>query len=97
MMQCDLGFSVHIEVPIRLTGVDAPELNTPEGEPARLRVSLWFAQHRHAADTAWPYRVDTVRMKRREREKMTFARYLGSVTCSEGHSLSEALGQQGDV
>jgi len=92
--QIDLGFRTHMEQPVRLTGVNAPELTSADSQEraeavaAKARVSLWFDQHRHAADSLWPFILDT------ERDKMTFQRYLGSVTCSEGHSLSEYIGTQ---
>lgn len=31
----DLGFYAHVRVPLRLEGVNAPELDTPAGEAAR--------------------------------------------------------------
>jgi micrococcal nuclease len=34
-VSADLGFSVHVVASIRLRGINAPELNTPEGRTAR--------------------------------------------------------------
>lgn len=31
----DLGFSVHVKASLRLDGIDAPEINTPEGRASR--------------------------------------------------------------
>jgi len=94
VMQIDLGFRTHMEQPIRITGVDTPELLSADpaervaAQEAKSHVVMWFDKHRHDAGLLWPYTLNT------DKDKMTFARYLGSVTCSEGHSLSEALGQR---
>ena len=91
--QLDLGLRVHCEQPIRLTGVDAPELLSGDpaqrvaAQEARSRVVMWFDRHRHDAGLLWPYILDT------EKDRQSFARYLGSVHCSEGHSLSEHIAE----
>lgn len=76
----DLGFRTLTEQAIRLLGVNAPELPTAEGVAAKAAAELWFVDHLHGAGR-WPFVLDT------DRDRMTFARWLGTVTCLEGHTL----------
>lgn len=93
VLLCDLGFATHGLHPIRLLGVDAPELfsgTTEEralGAAARDFVVAWCAAHAaHAGDEPdWPLVVRT------EKDKMTFNRYVGDVRCRQGHRLADDL------
>lgn len=59
-LDIDLGFGVHFGAPatLRILGVNAPELATPAGPPARDFVAAWFAAK---GAESWPFRVRTVK------------------------------------
>lgn len=86
-LRLDYGFHCEQEHNIRLLGINCPELNTDAGKAARDFVEDWFLEHFHALE--WPIVVVT------ERDKMTFNRYLGVVSCAEGHPLADAIVQAG--
>ena len=71
----DLGFSIHSLHHVRLRGVNAPELRTDAGPPARQWVIEWFA--------ARPGPITLVTAKGRETEK--YGRYLGNVFAAGDH------------
>src|SRR3990172_505889 len=91
LAQLNLGFGAHIEYLIHITGIPAVAPHTTEGMEARTRVIQWFDRHRHDAGMLWPFRIEPFK------DQLEPGRYVASVVCSEGHSLSEALGQQGAV
>ena len=66
----DLGYNVRYEPHIRIAGLDAPELSTPDGPVARQR--LMDALYRNAYLVGWNLRVVS-------REKTTFERWLCDV------------------
>ncbi len=83
ILNIDLGFRVHAIVPIRLRGVDAPELKTPEGEIAKLAVAEWFMQA-------------TVVVVETYRDQQSFARWIADVYL-DGQSLAERLIASGHI
>lgn len=78
VLDIDLGFRLRATMPIRLLGVNTPEMSTPEGHAARDWAIEWFAQHPdlHVATAKDP-------------EK--YGRWLGVVQPRSGPSLNEAL------
>lgn len=42
LLDIDLGFSTHGHLTVRLRGVDAPEVRTPEGLAAKAAVEAWL-------------------------------------------------------
>lgn len=63
----DLGFHVHFTIPLRLYGINAPELSTPEGKAARdwLQAQL---------PTGYPVRIETIKDR-----KEKYGRYLAVI------------------
>lgn len=45
VVNIDLGFRLNATMPVRLTGLNAPELKTSAGKTARAWVIDWFVQH----------------------------------------------------
>jgi len=87
IMLIDLGFRTYGFHAIRLAGVNAPELRTEEGDLAKVWATEWFWEHSHLVDAeeGWPFILLT------EKLKTTFNRYIGTITCSQGHDLSTAV------
>lgn len=81
--EVDLGFHVAKEMWLRLAGVDAPELSTPEGREALQFAQEWFAGSRAV--------VITTERDRSGSERQTFGRYVAHVHNAIGESLAEAL------
>lgn len=77
----DLGFGIESNHPIRLDGVNAPELATPAGKASLAWVQAWFTQH------PGPYVLNT--KKNHETEK--YGRYLARVTAADGSVLNDDL------
>lgn len=75
----DLGVDTHVRQTIRLFGLNAPEMSTPEGEAAKAYVEGWIA--------TWGPSLLLVTSKDK-REK--YGRYLGTVY-GGGHCLNEDL------
>lgn len=66
---------------LRLTGLNAPEKNTPEGQDAITYVQAWFEQH------PGPYTVTTLPGDRKEK----YGRYLATLTAADGAVLNADL------
>ena len=82
LMDVDLGFHVHVQHSVRLTGFNAPELGTREGVAAGTRVVKWFA------DNASPYVLRT----RKGAEFEKYGRLLGVITSeATGRTLNEDM------
>ena len=64
--EIDLGFSIKFNQPLRLFGINAPELNTPEGKRAKEFLAFLLEGK--------PVVVETVKDK-----KEKFGRYLATV------------------
>lgn len=78
----DLGFSIYSKHSVRLSGVNAPELKTPEGKAALDYVTNWFFVNRG------PYVLAT----RKSSETEKYGRYLASVTATtNGRVLNDDL------
>lgn len=76
----DLGFGIWtLNQPIRVYGIDAPELNTPEGKLARI-----FAL------TLLP-NAALVTMTTFKDKKEKYGRYLGKITLPDGSDYSETI------
>lgn len=75
----DLGMEVKVSTTIRIYGIDAPELKTPEGKKTKAVVEQWVAEHNGQI---------VVNTFKDRREK--YGRYLGVIS-AEGVSLGELL------
>lgn len=71
----DTGFGSRHEVTLRVAGIDAPEIDTPEGLAAADALARIVAR---GGGGEWPLRVRTSRL-RSGREAMSFSRYVGSL------------------
>lgn len=81
----DHGMFIRSSHAIRLSGVNAPELNEPGGTDARAWVSAWLVHHGLHGSMPWPFRVAT------EKDKQTFNRYIGVIRCATcTESLNDA-------
>lgn len=80
-LRIDLGWRVYIDGEIRVLGVNAPEMNTPQGVNARLFVIDLF---RTTGNTM------VVTSKRRDPDR-SFARYLADVTLADGRDLAQTV------
>ncbi|MET8585753.1 thermonuclease family protein [Streptomyces collinus] len=75
----DLGFNIHMQVSIRLLGINCPEHGTPEGDAATAFTAAWLAANHDNL---------TVRTILDKREK--YGRLLG-VVMSGAHTLNDDL------
>lgn len=66
VLDIDVGFRLRGTMPVRLAGINTPELSEPAGKDARLWVIGWFAGH------AW-VTVET------EKDPEKYGRWLGRV------------------
>lgn len=80
-LRIDLGWSVDIRGDIRLLGVDAPELPTPEGRAAAQWVSDLLDRVGH----------DVIVTSHKPDPDRSFARYLADITLADGTDLAQAL------
>lgn len=80
-LRIDLGWSVDIRGDIRLLGVDAPELPTPEGEAAGQWVRDLLDKVGH----------DVIVTSHKPDPERSFARYLADITLADGTDLATAL------
>lgn len=69
-VEVDLGIDVRHLLTIRLAGINAPELSTPEGKNAAAYVDLWIREHTGAGEIV-------LRTIKDRREK--YGRYLGLI------------------
>jgi hypothetical protein len=75
----DMGMYVRTEQAIRLLNVYAPESSTSEGRIAKVQLTKWVTDHNHGE--TWPLQVVT------QKDKQTFNRYIGEVTCLKCHDV----------
>lgn len=76
-LMVDLGFSTHVETTVRLDGIDAPEIGTPEGKAARdYLVVLLPAQF-------------VIRTRKDRREK--FGRMLAVIELPDGTTANQQM------
>jgi endonuclease YncB( thermonuclease family) len=69
------GFYARQEVHVRIADLNAPELNEPGGQEARLKLTTalgWLT-------VGWPLRVATRQVKAGGSETMSFARYVADI------------------
>lgn len=78
----DLGCNVAINQTIRLYGINAPEMRTPPGPPAKQYAIAWFTQHCPDGKFVLATQLDKA-------EK--FGRLLGDVYARDGAHLNSDL------
>lgn len=84
----DLGRDVYVNETIRLYGINAPEMSTPEGKAARQHVIDWFQTH--CPDNAF-----VLHSIKDRREK--YGRYLGIVVSFDGFNLNDDMVSSGNA
>ena len=86
----DLGFSVRMQVDVRLLDVHAPELVQPGGLLVARYVADWMIAA-HSSHLVWPLLVRTVQTSKEEPESIrSFTRYVGEVWFAKNsHSLND--------
>lgn len=80
-VRVDLGFGIRSDHKLRLLGLDAPEIRTPQGKAAKLWVTRWFS------DNPGPYELHT----RKGRETEKYGRYLGALFAANGRLLNDDI------
>ena len=75
----DLGLDVAHNITLRLYGINAPELTTPEGKTAKIWAIQWFQTH-------CPNNQFTVQTVKDQREK--YGRYLADVFAPDGANFN---------
>jgi endonuclease YncB( thermonuclease family) len=80
-MAIDLGFDVTFNARIRVKGVDAPEMKTPEGKAATFWAITFLG--------GMPYVVVRTELVR------TFERFVGVITLPDGRDYGEVLVEAG--
>jgi len=90
-----LGFDVHVQVWVRLSGVRAPELSESDGVQARNDVLDWLREH--APDSQVAVATERVDRPLELRFRQSFTRYLGIVTAPNGAELNSYLLAKGYI
>lgn len=80
VLEIDIGFRMRATMPIRLVGINTPEMNTPAGKSTRQWVIDWFSEH-----------PAIVVLTRKDPEK--YGRWLG-VVLPEGGTDDQSLNHQ---
>lgn len=78
----DLGFSIAQGMKLRLSGINAPELNTPEGKAAREELRKLIEYH--------PVVVHTIKDRQEK-----FGRYLAEIITIEGLNVNQHMIEAG--
>lgn len=78
----DLGFSISQDMKLRLAGINAPELNTPEGKAAREELRKLIEYH--------PVVVHTVKDRQEK-----FGRYLAEIITIDGIDVNKTMIEAG--
>lgn len=84
-VEVDLGFRSHIRTPVRLLGVNAPELSTPEGQAALTWVAGWMA----GAGVSAALTIQSAHPGDYSGDK--YGRWLATVWRSDGACLNDDL------
>ena len=98
-LNVDLGFNIKYEMPVRLLGLNCPELNTDAGKVAKQFVIDWLNTHAiiegvHVTENSWQVVLHSYKDKQEK-----YGRYLGTIldTSSLGTSLNQALLDSGNA
>lgn len=85
----DQGFGTTITVSVRLEDTWAPEKHETGGVETRAYAAAWLATAAKlpGARADWPIVVETVRLRSDNSEAMSFARYIGRITRTDGRAL----------
>jgi len=82
-VQTDLGFDIRLNMRVRLLGIDAPEMSTPEGKASR----LWLIEAM-PVESEW-----TLATKKDRKEK--YGRYLGEFWQTEHQTINKMIVEAG--
>lgn len=80
-LDVDLGFNVRQEMSIRLWGINAPEMNTPEGKESKRFLQSYLAVGQH------------VILDSRRDKKEKYGRYLGVIYVDDVDINAEMIKQ----
>lgn len=78
----DLGLDVAHNITLRMYGINAPEMSTPEGKAAKVWAIAWFSQH-------CPTGQFVVRTVKDNRDK--YGRYLATVVAPDGAVFNDDI------
>lgn len=78
----DLGFDVAIHSTLRMYGINAPEMSTPEGKDAKTWAIAWFTAH-------CPDGSFTVNTVKDHRDK--YGRYLATIVAPDGSVFNDDI------
>lgn len=90
----DLGFDTFRTVRVRLSGVNCPEMNTPDGQVAKLATINWFGDASHG-DT-W-VTINTFKRKDLSDKYDDWHRYIAEVVAPDGTTLNKYLLDSGNA
>jgi micrococcal nuclease len=82
----DLGLDVSIATTVRLSGVDTPEMSTPEGKAAKIYTQDWVT-----------VRGGTVIVRTVKDKREKYGRYLAELLAPDGTSLNQDLLASGNA
>jgi len=86
-LDVDLGCDTSLAMTVRLYGVNAPEMSTPEGRVAKQFVADWIAGR-----AGHGFVLRTVKDRREK-----YGRYLADLLAADGTSLCQALLDSGNA
>lgn len=87
--EVDLGFDIRFRMKLRLLGINAPEMRTPEGPLAKLHLEELLAAPQPIASTASLYAPVTVRTVKDRQEK--YGRYLATLLLVDGTEVNARM------
>ncbi len=87
-LRVDLGFDIRIDMKVRLSSINAPEMSTPEGRVARDHL-IQMMQTEPNAGTATYFQPLTIRTDKDRREK--YGRYLATLILHDGTNVNEQM------
>lgn len=87
----DLGFDVRFDMKLRLAGINAPEMKTPEGPPAKARLVELLG----LAELGGAVSVVTIRTQKDKQEK--YGRYLATLIMADGTDVNARMIAEGQA
>jgi micrococcal nuclease len=80
----DLGFDTHVGMKLRLSGINAPEMKTPEGLPAKDHLTQLLGQHGPTGQVPLVIRTEKDRTEK-------YGRYLATLLLPEDVDLNRQM------
>jgi endonuclease YncB( thermonuclease family) len=88
VVRVDLGFSMTVEMKLRLSKVNCPETSTQAGRDARIYTINWWTEHQSHGTLVADVAYFNIRYDGWDNYG---GRFDGELTCMEGHSLNDDL------